>query len=247
MGAAEAGDGFYGADLAYVHDVGFGDFARGAADGIIAALAERGIAEGLVVDLGCGTGILAERLLAVGYEILGADLSEDALAIARRRAPDARFVRASAFDLELPSCAAVTAVGEVLGYAADERSGRDALRGVFSRAREALAEGGLLSFDLAGPGREPEPRTSWREGEGWVCCAAAVEDPGRGEIRRRIVAFRETDGGWRRSDEEHVLRLHRPDDVLEDLAAAGFEATVLERYGDAGQAIPGLAVFQAWI
>lgn len=38
MGAAEAGDGFYGADLAYVHDAGFGDFARGAADGIIAAL-----------------------------------------------------------------------------------------------------------------------------------------------------------------------------------------------------------------
>ena len=247
MGSAEARAGFYGADLAHVHDAGFGDFARGAADGILTALAERGINEGLVVDLGCGTGILAERLLAAGYEVLGADLSEDALAIARRRAPGARFVRASAFGLDLPPCAAVTAAGEVLGYAADERSGRDALRAVFSRAREALAGGGLLAFDLAGPGREPEPRSAWREGEGWVCCSAAAEDRDRRELRRRIVIFREADGGWRRSEEEHVLHLHAPDDVLADLAAEGFQAAALERYGDGGIALPGLAVFQAWI
>jgi len=49
----------YGEDLAYIHDVGFGDFAWRAAPGVLARLQRHGVDHGTVVDLGCGTGIWA--------------------------------------------------------------------------------------------------------------------------------------------------------------------------------------------
>lgn len=46
----------YQEDLAYVHDVGFTTFVRGAAPGILEILRRQGIRGGLVIDLGCGIG-----------------------------------------------------------------------------------------------------------------------------------------------------------------------------------------------
>ena len=243
--AGDAGGDFYGPDLAHVHDAGFGDFARDAGRGLVTMLRDAGIGEGLVVDLGCGSGIAAEVLLAAGYDVFGVDVSSVLLAIARERAPAARFERASAFDADLPACAAVIAVGEVLGYAADPRSGRAALREVFARAHAALPPGGLLVFDLAGPGREPEPRRAWQEGDGWVCLYEASESDDGTELRRRVVTLRREGSRWRRADEEHVLRLHPSDRVLADLEAAGFAAEQLDSYAPGSLGLPGLPVYRA--
>ncbi len=70
----------YGPDLAHVHDVAFGDWVREAAPFVLARLRESGIEEGLVVDLGCGSGIWAAELLGAGYEALGVDASAEMLA-----------------------------------------------------------------------------------------------------------------------------------------------------------------------
>jgi 2-polyprenyl-3-methyl-5-hydroxy-6-metoxy-1,4-benzoquinol methylase len=77
----------YGEDLAYVHDVAFTDLARNAARTVLKLLRERKIAGGLVVDLGCGSGVLAERLMRAGYDVLGVDVSGAMLRLARKRAP----------------------------------------------------------------------------------------------------------------------------------------------------------------
>jgi len=92
----------YQEDLAYIHDTGFGDFARRAAPGLLAMLRRHGIRRGRVVDLGCGSGIWAAELVAAGFEAVGVDLSAEMLEIARRRAPGAEFVHASLFDVDLP-------------------------------------------------------------------------------------------------------------------------------------------------
>ncbi len=47
-----------------------------------------------VLDLGTGTGNLAARFTACGCEVVGIDFSPEMLAIARRKVPAARFVRA---------------------------------------------------------------------------------------------------------------------------------------------------------
>ena len=60
----------YRKDLAYIHDVGFGDLAKNAAQVLGAALQRSGIDNGLVVDLCCGTGLLTQELTAAGYEVL---------------------------------------------------------------------------------------------------------------------------------------------------------------------------------
>jgi hypothetical protein len=46
-----------GEDLAYIHDVGHADFALESAPGILDIFVRSGIQEGLVVDLGCGSGL----------------------------------------------------------------------------------------------------------------------------------------------------------------------------------------------
>ena len=42
-------------------------------------LKEAGIREGLILDLGCGTGEMTERLAAEGYDMIGVDGSPDML------------------------------------------------------------------------------------------------------------------------------------------------------------------------
>ncbi len=50
---------------------------------IISLLKEYGIADGLVLDLGCGTGKLTRLLKQAGYDMIGVDNSEEMLEIAR--------------------------------------------------------------------------------------------------------------------------------------------------------------------
>ena len=61
-------------------------------------------------------------------------------------------------------------------------------------------------------------------------------------LDRRITIFRKSNdagsGGYRRSDEHHVLRLYEPGAVLEALARAGFEATIRDAYGPSSRSTP---------
>jgi SAM-dependent methyltransferase len=226
----------YGSDLAHVHDVAFGSWARDAAPFVLARLHEAAIADGLVVDLGCGSGIWAAELLHAGYEVVGVDASEAMLALARERASAARFVRASLHEAELPACAAVTAIGECVNY-----GGPPSLEPLLRRVHAALEPGGLLVFDAAAPGREPQgSRRSRHEGERWTMRVEAREDRAARTLTRRIALVR--DG--RASEELHALRLYDPAELLEWLEAAGFTATRHPAYG-AAHGLPGVHVYVA--
>src|SRR5688572_199929 len=102
----------YGADLARIHDIGFTDFTREAAKALIARFRKSGNPIGRVVDLGCGSGALAERLVNEGYDVLGIDISPAMIRLARKQVKKARFVCGSYRNAELPECDAVTAIGE---------------------------------------------------------------------------------------------------------------------------------------
>ncbi len=48
-------------------------------------LKEYGIEDGLILDLGCGTGSMAEELAKRGYDMIGVDIAEDMLEIAMEK------------------------------------------------------------------------------------------------------------------------------------------------------------------
>ena len=223
---------WYREDLAYIHDVGHANFALRSAPGILKVLEENGIPEGLVVDLGCGSGLWARELLRAGYRVLGIDISEAMVEIAREKAPRAEFRVGSLFEAEIPPCDAVTAVSEVLNYLFDPENEVRGLDLVFGRVYEALRPGGVFVFDLLGPGQVPGGVSkTFSEGPDWAVLSEKVEDQERGTLTRRIVSFRKVGEHYRRDDEIHRVRLYGPEEVADELGRAGFEVRTVRGYG----------------
>jgi SAM-dependent methyltransferase len=224
---------WYKDDLAYIHDAGFGDYVLKSAPGILDILARGGINTGLVVDLGCGSGLWAQCLLRANYKVLGIDISRPMIDIARKRAPGARFQVASLFEAEIPTCNAVTSIGECVNYLFDSRSGFGALRSLFSRIHQALLPNGLFVFDIAEPGQvEAETHTrGFTEGKDWFVLVEKEENIEQSTLTRRIITFRKAGRQYRRADEIHRQRLYNVNDIAAELRLAGFRARAVRKYG----------------
>ena len=97
------------------------------------ALRRRRIIDGLVIDLGCGSGILSGVIFGFGYRILGIDISEGMVALACKHVPGGEFRAESLLATELPRCVAVAAVGECLNYLFDPRNTKTKLVKLFRR------------------------------------------------------------------------------------------------------------------
>ncbi|HEX7243272.1 MAG TPA: class I SAM-dependent methyltransferase [Longimicrobiaceae bacterium] len=225
--------GFYADDLAHVHHTGFGAFSRDAAPGIVRLLERAQLRDGLVVDLGCGSGILARELLLAGYDVLGIDASAAMVGIARETAPGARFLVGSLHETDLPACAAVTAIGEAVTYLNPNAGPLDPSR-LFARVREALAPGGVFVFDvvLRSEG-EPMRYRGTREGPDWRVDVEVREEPERSRLTRRIVTVRRLGGVERRGEEVHVVQTFSRAEVEALLRASGFTVRVHRSYGAA--------------
>jgi SAM-dependent methyltransferase len=225
-------DDAYREDLAYIHDAGFGSIARGAASVLLGELRHCGLDRGLVIDLGCGSGILSEQLAAAGYDLLGIDVSAAMIAIARRRVPRGEFRVESLLTAELPRCVAIAAVGECLNYLFDERHSTDAIRRVLERAFAALEPGGLLVLDIAEPGRVPGGTSkSCFERDDWAVLVASEEDAERRRLTRRITSFRKVGELYRRDHEVHRQVLLPRAEVESWLKELGFQVRTLDAYG----------------
>jgi SAM-dependent methyltransferase len=222
----------YQEDLAYIHDVGFGFRSNGAAPEILRILRRHGIMQGLVVDLGCGSGIWAKELIRSGYEVLGVDQSVAMIRLARKKALGAKFVRSSFLDVRLLPCSAVTSLGECFNYLFDAKNGIKELTKLFSRVYDALRGGGVLVFDIAQPGQLP-PSQQIRSfsGPDWVIYREGEEDRPRKILTRRMTIFRKVGQFYRRSEEIHCLKLYRGTDLARILRDIGFSVRLMRGYG----------------
>jgi SAM-dependent methyltransferase len=221
----------YGEDLAYIHDVGFSAFAGTAAPALLRLIAGAGIERGLVVDLGCGSGIWARELVNAGYDALGVDISAAMLKLSRKRVPAGRFVLASLHRVKLPRCACVTALGECLNYISGVHLSGETLRRTFRRIFQALTPGGLFIFDLAEPARALGPSLKHAQGKDWAVLLDVKSDPEKHSLERRIIAFRKVGNLYRRSEVVHRLQLWPRKVITRELRLAGFRVRVLPGYG----------------
>ena len=109
-------------------------------------LKEYRIEEGVVCELGCGTGKMTRLLADAGYDMIGVDMSEDMLAIASMENPQQiLYLCQDMRELELyGTVAAVVSVCDSMNYLLEE----DDLLEVFQRVNEYLEPGGVFLFDL---------------------------------------------------------------------------------------------------
>ncbi len=223
----------YQDDLAYTHDAGFGGFATGAAPGVLTLLASHAVTGGLVVDLGCGSGIWARTLTDAGYDVLGVDYSKAMIALARKRAPKAKFRQGSYLNVDLPPCDAVTSLGECFNYLFD-RDDDAPLDRLFRRVHTALRPGGLFVFDLLEPGQLPggKPQRRHRIGDDWAVMVEIEEDTAQRRLTRHITTFRRVGKLYRRAEEVHRLQLYRGRDTAAALQQMGFQVRRMRAYGE---------------
>ncbi|MDZ8262471.1 class I SAM-dependent methyltransferase [Nostoc sp. ChiQUE01b] len=224
---------WYKEDLAFIHDVGFRDFALKSAPGILEILAQNKIYDGLVVDLGCGSGLWAQELTKAHYHVLGVDISESMINIARTRVPNAEFRIDSLFKTDIPSCNVVTSISECLSYLFDSDNDRQTLVQLFHRIYNALTPGGVFIFDIAEKGQVAQGTTirGFTEGDGWVVLVEKKEDQEQITLTRRITSFRKMGEHYRRSDEVHHVRLYEATAIASELSGVGFQVEITRSYG----------------
>lgn len=104
---------------------------------------------GSVVDLGCGTGNVTERLAKAGYECIGIDLSVDMLTIAesKRLKQELSIVysQQDMRDFQVPEPVdCVVSLCDAVNYLLTEKD----LKQMLNAANAALKEDGVLIFDL---------------------------------------------------------------------------------------------------
>jgi SAM-dependent methyltransferase len=222
---------YYRESLARVHHEGFGFHADACAPGILELLAPVRGRGGLVVEIGCGSGLLTRHLVDAGHRVIATDASNAMLDVARgyaRGAEDIRQLRLP--DDDVPSADAIVSVGHVLSYLDDEASVDKALAAL----ARALRPGGVLAIDLCdlawGRARQQAPPQVWR-GDQWIL-VTEFSMPSPSRFVRRMTTFVENpDGTWHRDDETH-------DNVLVDtarlpalLGEQGVEASIASSFG----------------
>ena len=116
---------------------------------LTALLEEYNVTEGLVLDLGCGTGTMTELLAAKGYDMIGVDYSEDMLEIAmeKREASghDILYLLQDMREFELyGTVGAVISICDSVNYITEEED----LEEVFRLVNNYLDPKGVFIFDF---------------------------------------------------------------------------------------------------
>jgi SAM-dependent methyltransferase len=201
MGTSEV---IYRRDLAVVHHRGFGFHAAACAPGILELLAPVHARRGLVLELGCGTGLLTKELAAAGHRVIATDASPAMLDVAREAlgglAQDLRQLTLP--HDRLPQADAIVAIGHPLSYLPDARAIDQALIAIAA----ALRPGGVLALDICdlewGRARLDTPHFAHAD-EDWAIITK-FSMPAVDRFVRDITTFLPNpDGSWRRGTEHH--------------------------------------------
>ena len=116
---------------------------------LIGILKEYGIEDGLIAELGCGTGSMTELLAAEGYDMIGIDNSPDMLEVAQEKRVesglDILYLMQDMREFELyGTVRAVVSICDCMNYILEEED----LLEVFCLANNYLDPGGVFIFDL---------------------------------------------------------------------------------------------------
>jgi SAM-dependent methyltransferase len=223
-------DPYYRRDLALVHHRGYGFHADLCAPGILALLEPVRARGGLVLELGCGSGLLTRYLLDGGHHVVATDASPAMLELAAEYAPEADVRQLVLPEEPLPSADAVVSIGHVLSYLPSEA----AIDRALAAAAAAVRPGGVLAIDLCdlrwGEVRRDVPVHA-RVGDDWAIISQfSMPSPDR-YVRDMTTFVQLADGTWRRDDERHDNVLVDVSTIPARLAEHGITARVQAAFG----------------
>jgi len=223
---------YYRSDLALVHHRGFGFHADGCAPDLIELLAPVRERNGLVLEIGCGSGLLTRFLVDAGFRVLATDASTAMLDLARATAPGVEgFAQLTLPDDPVPAADAVVGIGHPLNYLPTA----DAIERALVALARALRPGGVIATDLEdfewGDLRVDQAAQA-RIGDDWAIFSR-FSVPTRDTFVREMTTFvRNDDGTWRRDDERHDNVLLDVSTVPSLLAPEGVDAVMQRSFGE---------------
>jgi SAM-dependent methyltransferase len=222
---------YYRRDLALIHHRGFGFHADDCAPGIVRLLQPVRERHGVVVELGCGSGLLTRHLLDAGHRVVASDASPAMLDLARKVASDAEDIRQLVLpDDRIPDADAIVSIGHVLNYLADAAAVERALVAI----AKALRPRGVLAIDLCdleyAAARRDAITRGW-VGDDWAIVTETTVPSPDLFVRQMATFVRNDDGSWRRDDERHDNVMIDAGSVPALLAEHGVEATVASSFG----------------
>jgi SAM-dependent methyltransferase len=198
--------------------------------GIIDLLASVRDRDGLVVEIGCGSGLLTRHLVDAGHRVIATDASVAMLDLARQHAPGADVRELRLPDEAVPAADAIVSVGHVLSYLDDEAGVDRALVALAG----ALRPGGVLALDLCdlayGRARRLAPVQARRNDQWVLVTEFSVPAPDR-FVRDMTTFMKDPDGSWRRDDERHENVLVDSARLPGLLAEHGVDASIRSSFG----------------
>lgn len=200
-------------------------------DYLIGLLKEYGCKEGLVLDLGCGTGNITKRLQKAGYDMIGIDNSMDMLSIAMEKSSAQEdestqilYLLQDMREFELyGTVAGVVSICDSLNYILE----MDELIQVFKLVNNYLDPKGIFIFDcntiykfeeIIGEQtiaeNRPESSFIWEN---------EYQEDSHINIYDLTLYIQEDDGRYSRYEETHYERAYTVEEIQYALAQAGLE------------------------
>lgn len=197
------------------------------ADFLQEILQKEGIRDGLVLDLGCGTGSMTEALAARGYDMIGVDNSEEMLEIAMEKrvetGHDILYLQQDMQAFELyGTVRAVISVCDCVNYLTDPEE----LEEVFRLVNNYLDPEGIFIFDFNTPYKYREllgdtTIAENRENASFIWDNYYYEEEKINEYELTLFIREEGEEYYRRYQETHFQRAYTLEEIRELLTRAG--------------------------
>ncbi len=195
-------------------------------------LEEYGIRDGLVLELGCGTGTMTELLAEAGFDMIGVDNSGEMLgtAIEKREESghDILYLCQDMREFELyGTVRAVVSVCDSMNYITEYED----LVKVFRLVNNYLDSGGFFIFDLNTPYKYREilgdnTFAESREDSAFIWENMFDEETGVNEYDLTLFV-REKEGFYSRYEETHFQKAYTDQEIIRALKKAGMEPVAM--------------------
>lgn len=203
---------------------------RGRAEALDRAVMRHMGSRGILLDLACGTGSMSEAMAAMGYDVIGVDISEDMLGVAlEKKAASGLPIQYLCQDMRELDMFGTVGVTVCTLDSLNHLGSREDIMEVFRRVSLFTDPGGLFLFDMNTPYKHREilgSNTFVYDREDIYCVWQNFPDENSPDSRVDIVLdffVPQADGSYKRLCDEVSETAYDESEIIKMLECSGFE------------------------